>query len=40
MKKQMSEFNEELVAYVLHPDRLDRKSKKLGVSMEDVVSMY
>ena len=40
MKEQMCDFNEELVAYVLHPDRLVRIAKKLDVSMKDIVSMY
>ena len=40
MKEQMCDFNEELVAYVLNPDRLSRMAAKLGVSMEDIVSMY
>ena len=40
MREQMFEFSEELVAYVFHPDRLDRIAKKLHVCMEDVVLMY
>ena len=40
MKKQMFDFNEELVEYVFHPARLTRLANKLGVDMEVIVSMY